>query len=80
MKIQSLVLDALALLTTVIDRLNRHEAPSAKDYREASLAAAELLENASARISCLRRDRIVTDVNRALMLLALEDDKFLDAP
>ena len=79
-KIQSFVLDALAPLTTVTDMHNRRKAPSAKDYREASLAAAEPLGNASARISRLRRERIVTDVNKALLPLALEDDNFVDAP
>ena len=77
-KIQSFVLDALASLTTVIDKYDSREVPSVKNYREASLAAAELLGNASVRISRLRRERIVTDVNRALLPLALEDDNFVD--
>lgn len=79
-KIQSFVLDALAPLTTMIDKENRQEAPPAKDYREASLAAVELLGNANARISRLRREKVVTDVNKALLPIALEDDNFRDAP
>ena len=42
------MLDALAPLTSVIDKENRGEDPSVKEYKEASLAAAELLGNASA--------------------------------
>ena len=79
-KIQSFVLDALAPLTFMINKHNRQEAPSPNDYKEASLAAAELLGNASARISRLRREKIVGDVNKALLLLAMEDDNFRDAP
>ena len=79
-KIQSFVLDALAPLTSVIDSENRQEDPSVKEYKEASVAAAELLGNASARISRLRREKIVLDMNKALLPIAQEDDNFREAP
>ena len=79
-KIQSFVLDALAPLSMVIDRGNRQETPSPKEYREASLVAAELLGNANARISRLRREKVVADVNKALLPIAQDDDNFRDAP
>ena len=44
------------------------------------MAVAELLGKANARISRLRREKVVADVNRALLPVAQEDDNFMDAP
>ena len=63
----------------MINKHNRQEAPSPSDIKEASPAAAEILGNASGRISCLKREKIVGDVNKALLRLAMEDDNFRDA-
>ena len=79
-EIQSFVLDALGPLTTVIDRHNRYEAPLRYEHREVSLVEAELLGNANVRISCLRRERIVGDVNRALLSTTQGDNNFMDPP
>ena len=73
-KIQSFVLDALAPLTSEINKENRQEDPSVKEYKEASLAAVELLRNASATISHLQREKIVMDINKALLPIAQEDE------
>ena len=40
------------------------ERTSVEDVREASLTAAALIGNASARISCLRREKLVTAINK----------------
>ena len=79
-KIQSFVLGALAPLTLIIDRDNRRDTPFPKEYREATLAAAELLGNANTGISCLRREKVAADANRALLPIAQEDDNFLNGP
>ena len=77
---QSFMLDPLAPLTFVIEKHNKQEAPSPNNFQQASQAAAELLGYASTRISHLRREKIVGDVNKALLPLAVEDDNFTDAP
>ena len=56
-KTQSFVLDSLAPLTALLEQ---GVDTSPDEVRDATLAAVELIGNANARISRLRRERIVT--------------------
>ena len=75
-KVQSFVLDSLAPLTALLEQ---GEEMSHDEVRDATLAAVELIGNANARISHLRREKIVTCVNKALLPLARDDERFAEA-
>lgn len=75
--IQSLVLDAVAPLTALLEH-GSDMTPAV--LRETSLAAVALIGNANARISRLRREKILTAVNKSLLPLAKEDEVFTEAP
>ena len=49
------------------------------DVKEASLTAVELLGNANARISRLRRDKLVSSINKSLTPLVQDDTEFASA-
>ena len=55
-KLQTFVLDSLAPLTAILENIGRM---SVGEVKEASSTAVELLGNANARISRLRRDKLV---------------------
>lgn len=76
-KIQSFVLDALAPLTTLLEFSEDMKPP---DVYEAAATAAELIGNASSRISRLRREKIVASVNKSLLPLAKEEEPYSEAP
>ena len=59
-KIQSFTLDALAPLTALVEKT---EELSAEETRDAALTGIELIGNANARMSRLRREKIVTRVS-----------------
>lgn len=48
--------------------------------REATLTAVDLLGNANTRISRLRREKVINDLNKSLAPLVREDDQFKEAP
>ena len=72
--IQTHVLDALAPLSTIIE--------TQEGISEQTLAAAataiKLLGNTNARISHLRRTKVITQINKALLPLVEEDSNFED--
>ena len=74
-RIQTFVLDALAPLTAILEdnELTKEEA------LHASSTAVELIGNANAQISRLRREKIVQSVNKSLLLLVKEDTPFSEA-
>ena len=59
--------------------LENTERMSVEDVREASLAAAALIGNASTHISRLRREKLVTAINKNLTTLVKEDTDFTEA-
>jgi hypothetical protein len=72
-RIQTFVLDSLAPVTSLLE--NWEEA-SKDEVRDASLAATKLIGNANARISRLRREKLVASMNKNLTPLVKEDGDF----
>ena len=72
-KIQTFVLDSLALLTTLLERA---ESMTPAEVQEAATTAAQLVGNTSARLSWLRREKIITKVNKTLLPLVKEEEHF----
>ena len=76
-KIQAFVLDALAPLTTILEETGGDQESG---VYQAAKAAVQLVGNASAKISHLRRKKVVSNLNSALMPLVEEDKNFTKAP
>ena len=72
--IQTHVLDALAPLSTII----KTQEGISEQTLAAAATAIKLLGNASARISHLRRTKVITQMNKALLPLVEEDSNFED--
>ena len=49
---------------------------SIEEIKEASITAVELIGNASAKISHLRREKLVTSINKSLVHFVKEDSDF----
>jgi hypothetical protein len=75
-RIQTFVLDSLAPITSLLESWRDC---SKEEVRDASLAAAELIGNANARISRLRREKLVASMNKDLTPLVKEDGEFTAA-
>ena len=77
-RIQTFVLDSFAPVSSLLEQVS-HESDrvSIEDVKLAALTAAELIGNASAQISRLRREKMVTSINNLLPLVK-EDGDFLD--
>ena len=69
-------MDSLAPLTAILEY---GDGMSVNEVKEASSTAVELLGNANARISRLRRDELVSSINKNLVPLVQEDSEFADA-
>ena len=72
------MLDVLVAFTTVSDSCNGSEVSSKQEYREAELAAAQLLVNINAGVFHLRKEKVIVDINRTLLPIVQDDDR--DAP
>ena len=70
-------LDALAPLSTILEETGEDQ--ESKVY-QAAKAAVQLVGNASAKLSHLRRKKVVSGLNSALMPLVEEDKNFSKAP
>ena len=77
-RLQSFVLDALAPLTALVETSEQEVTP--EQMRLATTSAISLIGNASAQISRLRREKVVSGLNKALLPLAKDDASFSDAP
>ena len=75
-RIQTFVLDAFAPLSTLLEK---GDAMSSQETMNAVVTAVELLGNANARISRIRREKVITGVNKALLPLVKEDASFTDS-
>ena len=51
-----------------------------EEVQDAASTAIQLIENASARISCLCREWLISSVNKALLPFAKDDEGFTEAP
>ena len=69
--IQSHILDALAPLSAILESQDVPE-----ETASATVAAIKLLGNTSARISHLRRSKVISQINKALLPLVEEDSNF----
>ena len=69
--IQSAVLDAMAPLTSIVEADAKGDNVTHKQAVNAAKAAIELVGNANARINHLRRTKIISQMNKALLPLTL---------
>uniref|UniRef100_A0A1X7VGZ5 Uncharacterized protein n=1 Tax=Amphimedon queenslandica TaxID=400682 RepID=A0A1X7VGZ5_AMPQE len=74
-RIQTFVLDALAPISSILENI---DGMTAEDVTEASMAATELLGNANAKISRLRREKLIASINRNLIPMLQDDVIFGD--
>ena len=75
-KVQTLVLDSLAPLTSVLEAHQKGEVLDQKDVIQAVKCGITLIGNANAHLLNLRRERIVSDINKALLPIVGDDDIF----
>lgn len=76
-KIQAFILDALAPLTSILEESGGDQDSG---VYQAAKAAVQLVGNASAKVSHLRRKKVVSGLNTSLMPLVEEDKNFSKAP
>ena len=77
-KVHTFMLDAMAPLIQLRDL--DWESASGEDVSMCVDGAIRLLGNASSRMATLRRESVLTDVNRSLLPLASSDELFANAP
>ena len=78
-KVQTLLLDSLAPLTSLLENHHRGETLDHKRVIQAVRTAIELIANANANMSHLRRERVVSDLNKALLPIVRDDSNFKEA-
>ena len=66
-KVQTLLLDSLAPLSMLLEPHHRGDESDPKDVVKAVKAAVELIGNANAHMSNLRRVKVIGDINKALL-------------
>ena len=77
---QTYVLDTLSPLTAIVEADTKGENVTNTQGVNAAKAAIELIGNANARISHLRRTKIISQMNKSLLPLTEDDGNFTDAP
>ena len=78
-RIQTFVLNSVAPVSSLLEQISHDsDRVSIEDVKLAASTAAELIGNASAQITRLRREKIVTSINKNLLPLVKEDGDFLD--
>ena len=79
-RIQTFVLD-LAPLTAILEGANNSQGDLKRKHTLDSVTSAvALIGNATAKISHLRKEKVTSDLNKALLPIILEDEKFTKAP
>ena len=78
-KIQAFVLDALAPLSAILEAADGDQSMTVGEVKEAAVAGVQLIGNASSKIAHLRRRKVVTHLNQALVPLVEDDSHFKDA-
>lgn len=74
-RIHTFLLDSVAPLTAVLERSSDLH----PDVQKAIKSACQLLGNASVKLSGLRREKIITSLNRSLLPLVKEEELFEEA-
>ena len=79
LRIQTYVLDSIAPVSSLLEQIS-HDSDrlSIDDFKLAVSTAAELIGNASAQISKLRREKMESSINKNLLPLVKEDGDFLN--
>jgi len=77
--IQTAVLDSVAPLTAIVEADAKGDNITHKQAVNAAKAAIELVGNANAKINHLRRMKIISQMNKALLPLTEDDENFTDA-
>ena len=73
-RLQTFVLDSMAPLAALMEQVSHDsDKVSIEDVKAATLTATELIGNASAHISHLRREKLVSSINKSLLPLVQED-------
>lgn len=79
-KIQAVMLDAMGPLTSILEGASSSEGLDFDVAVNATKAALQLVGNASAKLSHLRRKRVVAHLSPALLPLVEEESNFKEAP
>ena len=78
-KIQTFALDAIAPLTAILEADAKDKDWTREQLIGATKAALQLIGNTSAKISHLRREKVVSHINQALMPIMQEEVNFEDS-
>lgn len=74
-----MLLDSMAPLTSILEAHNKGKVLDQKEVIHAVRSAIELVGNANANMSHLRRERVVSDFNKALLPIVGDASNFRDA-
>ena len=74
-RIQTFLLDTMALISAILESANEM---AVEDVRETSITASALIGNANAKHSHLRREKLVTAINKNLTPLVQDDLEFAE--
>ena len=77
--VKTLLLDSLAPLTMLLEAHHRDDESDPKDVVRAVKAAVELIGNANAQMSNVRRVKVIGDINKTLLPLVGDDTNFVEA-
>ncbi len=78
-KLQALINDGIAPITAILTKGDKEESMSGDEVLKAAESAAELLGNASAKLSQLRREKLTSDFNKSLLPLVKSGMDFSEA-
>ena len=78
-RVQTLLLDSLAPLTSLLETHHKGDTLDPKEVVQAVKSGIILIGNANAHLLHLRRERIVSDFNRALLPVVGDDTNFKEA-
>ena len=78
-RVQTLLLDSLAPLTSVMEAQHKGDTLEYKEVFQAVRSSMQLIGNANAHVLHLRRERVVSDVNKALLPIVGDDANFKEA-
>ena len=78
-KVQTLLLDSLAPLTAILEAHHKGVTLDHKEVIQAVKSGMHLIVNANAHLLHLRREKIVRDMNKALLPIVGDDNNFKEA-
>ena len=78
-RVQTLLLDSLAPLTSILEAHHNGDILDQKEMVHAVKSGMQLIGNANAHLLHLRRQRVVSDINKALLPVVGDDKNFKEA-